>query len=171
MEIFFSCSLLWVICYLHIVESHLNVSGIISRYGLQAQNKSALFSSTMSNSSYLETKSKQKDGMTDGVADLPSGPLDLYRKKASFNWKEMLLFIDGEDILAFKVAITVWVIWRFFFLRQVICKLNIFSMLKGYTHFLCMQCTWPSVDCRHVKSNMKWHNLCRMWLQAFPAAQ
>uniref|UniRef100_A0A667ZVK8 Acyl-coenzyme A oxidase n=1 Tax=Myripristis murdjan TaxID=586833 RepID=A0A667ZVK8_9TELE len=30
------------------------------------------------------------------------GPLDLYRKKASFNWKEMLLFIEGEDILAFK---------------------------------------------------------------------
>ncbi|XP_029382077.1 peroxisomal acyl-coenzyme A oxidase 3 isoform X3 [Echeneis naucrates] len=36
------------------------------------------------------------------VADLPSGPLDIYRKKASFNWKEMLLFLDGEEILAFK---------------------------------------------------------------------
>uniref|UniRef100_A0A3B4TMA9 Acyl-coenzyme A oxidase n=1 Tax=Seriola dumerili TaxID=41447 RepID=A0A3B4TMA9_SERDU len=36
------------------------------------------------------------------VADLPSGPLDIYRKKASFNWKDMLLFLDGEEILAFK---------------------------------------------------------------------
>lgn len=37
------------------------------------------------------------------VADLPSGPLDLYRKKASFNWKDMLLFIEEEEeILAFK---------------------------------------------------------------------
>ncbi|KAM7377685.1 hypothetical protein PAMA_014138 [Pampus argenteus] len=36
------------------------------------------------------------------VADLPSGPLDIYRQKASFNWKEMLCFIDGEEILAFK---------------------------------------------------------------------
>uniref|UniRef100_A0A665WS22 Acyl-coenzyme A oxidase n=1 Tax=Echeneis naucrates TaxID=173247 RepID=A0A665WS22_ECHNA len=36
------------------------------------------------------------------LADLPSGPLDIYRKKASFNWKEMLLFLDGEEILAFK---------------------------------------------------------------------
>lgn len=41
------------------------------------------------------------------VADLPSGPLDLYRKKASFNWKDMLLFIEEEEeILAFKVAVT-----------------------------------------------------------------
>lgn len=36
-------------------------------------------------------------------ADLPSGPLDSYRTKASFNWKKMLHFIDGEEILQFKV--------------------------------------------------------------------
>ncbi|XP_034413387.1 peroxisomal acyl-coenzyme A oxidase 3 [Cyclopterus lumpus] len=36
------------------------------------------------------------------VADLPRGPLDFYRQKASFNWKDMLLFFEGEDILAFK---------------------------------------------------------------------
>lgn len=36
--------------------------------------------------------------------DFPSGPLDIYRKKASFNWKEMLDYIEGEDIQAFKVA-------------------------------------------------------------------
>uniref|UniRef100_A0A3B3VBW3 Acyl-coenzyme A oxidase n=1 Tax=Poecilia latipinna TaxID=48699 RepID=A0A3B3VBW3_9TELE len=36
------------------------------------------------------------------VADLPSGPLDAYRNKASFSWKEMLYFIDGEEILQFK---------------------------------------------------------------------
>lgn len=36
------------------------------------------------------------------VADLPSGPLDIYRNKASFNWKDMLLFIDGEELLSFK---------------------------------------------------------------------
>lgn len=35
--------------------------------------------------------------------DFPSGPLDIYRKKASFNWKEMLNFLEGEDIQAFKV--------------------------------------------------------------------
>lgn len=35
--------------------------------------------------------------------EFPSGPLDIYRKKASFNWKEMLNFLEGEDIQAFKV--------------------------------------------------------------------
>ncbi|KAM9335652.1 peroxisomal acyl-coenzyme A oxidase 3 [Symphorus nematophorus] len=39
--------------------------------------------------------------MEPAVADLPSGPLDVYRRKASFNWKDMLRFIDG-DALAFK---------------------------------------------------------------------
>lgn len=42
--------------------------------------------------------------MDHGVADLPSGPLDIYRKKASFNWKDMLHFIEGEEIQVFKVA-------------------------------------------------------------------
>lgn len=37
------------------------------------------------------------------IPDLPSGPLDVYRKMASFNWKEMLRFMDGEEIIAFKV--------------------------------------------------------------------
>lgn len=38
------------------------------------------------------------------VPDLPPGPLDVYRKKASFNWKEMLLFLEGEDVQEFKVT-------------------------------------------------------------------
>uniref|UniRef100_UPI0037E821AC peroxisomal acyl-coenzyme A oxidase 3 n=1 Tax=Semicossyphus pulcher TaxID=241346 RepID=UPI0037E821AC len=36
------------------------------------------------------------------IPDLPSGPLDVYRKKASFNWKEMLLLLEGEEMLAYK---------------------------------------------------------------------
>ncbi|CAI5677471.1 unnamed protein product [Oreochromis niloticus] len=40
--------------------------------------------------------------MNHNVADLPSGPLDVYRNKASFNWKDMVRFIDGEDIYLFK---------------------------------------------------------------------
>ncbi|XP_068613419.1 peroxisomal acyl-coenzyme A oxidase 3-like [Brachionichthys hirsutus] len=36
------------------------------------------------------------------MADLPTGPLDLYRKKASFNWKDMLVFIEGEELHSFK---------------------------------------------------------------------
>ncbi|XP_037537216.1 peroxisomal acyl-coenzyme A oxidase 3 [Nematolebias whitei] len=36
------------------------------------------------------------------VADLPSGPLDFYRKESSFNWKDMVLFIDGKELHQFK---------------------------------------------------------------------
>uniref|UniRef100_UPI00398F3A2F peroxisomal acyl-coenzyme A oxidase 3 n=1 Tax=Pristiophorus japonicus TaxID=55135 RepID=UPI00398F3A2F len=36
------------------------------------------------------------------LLDFPSGPLDLYRKKASFNWKELALFWDGEEIIRVK---------------------------------------------------------------------
>lgn len=35
--------------------------------------------------------------------ELPSGPLDVYRKRASFNWKEMLRFMESEEIIALKV--------------------------------------------------------------------
>ncbi|KAB7498584.1 Peroxisomal acyl-coenzyme A oxidase 3 [Armadillidium nasatum] len=35
----------------------------------------------------------------DLIPDLPSGPLDVYRKQASFNWKKMKLFLESpEDI-------------------------------------------------------------------------
>lgn len=40
--------------------------------------------------------------MAEDIPDLPSGPLDIYRKKASFNWKDMMRFLDGEEIIAFK---------------------------------------------------------------------
>uniref|UniRef100_A0A8C3UIK3 Acyl-coenzyme A oxidase n=1 Tax=Catharus ustulatus TaxID=91951 RepID=A0A8C3UIK3_CATUS len=36
------------------------------------------------------------------LPDCPKGPLSTYRKKASFNWKEMAVFIDGEDIIQLK---------------------------------------------------------------------
>ncbi|KAI2662382.1 Peroxisomal acyl-coenzyme A oxidase 3 [Labeo rohita] len=40
--------------------------------------------------------------MDEGIPDLPSGPLDIYRKKASFSWKEMLQFLEGDEIISFK---------------------------------------------------------------------
>lgn len=35
----------------------------------------------------------------------PSGPLDVYRKRASFDWYEMKKFINGSDILDIKEEI------------------------------------------------------------------
>ncbi|XP_062850284.1 peroxisomal acyl-coenzyme A oxidase 3 [Trichomycterus rosablanca] len=40
--------------------------------------------------------------MDKDITELPKGPLDDYRKKSSFNWKEMLRFMEGEEIIAFK---------------------------------------------------------------------
>ncbi|XP_026555789.1 peroxisomal acyl-coenzyme A oxidase 3 isoform X2 [Pseudonaja textilis] len=36
------------------------------------------------------------------LPDLPRGPLGAYRKKASFAWREMALFVEEEELLRFK---------------------------------------------------------------------
>ncbi|XP_067896016.1 peroxisomal acyl-coenzyme A oxidase 3 [Heterodontus francisci] len=49
------------------------------------------------------TEEKAEGNTLDSLLlDFPSGPLDLYRKKASFNWKELALFWDGEEIIGVK---------------------------------------------------------------------
>lgn len=35
------------------------------------------------------------------IPDLPRGPLDQYRNKASFNWKKMKTYLDAPDLIAF----------------------------------------------------------------------
>lgn len=39
----------------------------------------------------------------DLLKDFESGPLDIYRKKATFDWKKMRVFIETENILRYKV--------------------------------------------------------------------
>ena len=39
------------------------------------------------------------------IKDLPPGPLDIYRNRASFNWKKMKLLMEGEDAIRFKQKI------------------------------------------------------------------
>ncbi|KAF5905433.1 epididymis-specific alpha-mannosidase, partial [Clarias magur] len=48
---------------------------------------------------WLEVK---KMVLSQEFPELPNGPLDVYRKRASFDWKEMLRFMEGEEITAFK---------------------------------------------------------------------
>lgn len=50
----------------------------------------------------MEAKFEHGEKTDHGLPDLPSGPLDIYRKRASFNWKDMAVFMEGEDVLAFK---------------------------------------------------------------------
>ena len=39
----------------------------------------------------------------ESIRDLPKGPLDLYRKRASFNWKSFKLHLEGEDFVRSQV--------------------------------------------------------------------
>ncbi|XP_023062606.1 peroxisomal acyl-coenzyme A oxidase 3 isoform X3 [Piliocolobus tephrosceles] len=39
------------------------------------------------------------------LPEFPRGPLDAYRARASFSWKELALFTEGEDMLRFKKTI------------------------------------------------------------------
>ena len=41
--------------------------------------------------------------LSEVLADFPPGPLDVYRKKASFDWKKMKVFVNEEDLLLFRV--------------------------------------------------------------------
>ena len=38
-------------------------------------------------------------------ADFPPGPLDLYRKQATFDWKLLRSVIEDEKLLRFKVSV------------------------------------------------------------------
>lgn len=37
------------------------------------------------------------------IKDLPKGPLDAYRKRATFNWKSFKLTLESEDGIRFQV--------------------------------------------------------------------
>lgn len=45
------------------------------------------------------------NAISDCVPDWPSGPLDTYRNKATFNWKQMKLLLEGEDVIRFKTRV------------------------------------------------------------------
>lgn len=47
---------------------------------------------------------KERAAQLEFLKDFPKGPLDSYRKQASFDWKVMTLVMEPEDVLRFKVA-------------------------------------------------------------------
>lgn len=42
--------------------------------------------------------------MAEVLADFPSGPLDQYRQKVSFDWKKMKVFLFGEEEVRYMVS-------------------------------------------------------------------
>lgn len=47
-------------------------------------------------------KSLDVDSLSDVLHDWPTGPLDKYRSRATFDWKQMKLLLEGEDVIRFK---------------------------------------------------------------------
>lgn len=39
------------------------------------------------------------------IPEIPGGPLDHYRRQATFDWKKLKVFLEGEDLLRFKYKI------------------------------------------------------------------
>lgn len=54
------------------------------------------------------TKKTKKMGTQemDFLKDIEPGPLDEYRRQASFDWKQMALVMEDEKLLRFKVHCT-----------------------------------------------------------------
>ncbi|XP_018398921.1 PREDICTED: peroxisomal acyl-coenzyme A oxidase 3 isoform X2 [Cyphomyrmex costatus] len=70
------------------------------------------------------------------IKDLPSGPLDIYRKRATFDWKSFKLSLEGEDFIQSQTKL-----WQFI-----------------ETHPVFQKSTWPkSLDeiRRHVDSQIQ----------------
>ncbi len=68
--------------------------------GVKTVKTAAASPTTMS-----QTPRKQRDPKLDElIPDMPIGPLDLYRKQAKFDWKEMKFLVEGEDALIYKVS-------------------------------------------------------------------
>jgi len=42
--------------------------------------------------------------INDLINDLPKGPLDVYRKRATFDWKSFKLALEGETLLRQQVS-------------------------------------------------------------------
>ena len=75
------------------------------------------------------------------LKDFPPGPLDLYRKRASFDWKQMKLFIEGEDVLKFKVKKLLLKLNKICNLYEFsyYCKvLSVYIMYRYMSFFICL---------------------------------
>lgn len=42
--------------------------------------------------------------MVDLLKNFKSGPLDHFRKRASFNWKKLRVALDSEDVINYEVS-------------------------------------------------------------------
>ena len=71
------------------------------------------------------------DQEMDQIENLPKGgPLDVYRNKASFNWKKMKLFFEDLDLIKYKVKFS-FVFVKISHNSNKIIQLNIWEKLRS----------------------------------------
>jgi len=53
---------------------------------------------------FKDLTDEPENKVTTLIPDLPNGPLNIYRERATFNWKRMRLYTLGYDALEFQVS-------------------------------------------------------------------
>lgn len=59
------------------------------------------------------------------IQDLPKGPLDVYRKRASFNWKSLKFNLFGEDLMKFQVNLCYYNKIFFVFIISILLRIKL----------------------------------------------
>ncbi|XP_018347998.1 PREDICTED: peroxisomal acyl-coenzyme A oxidase 3 isoform X2 [Trachymyrmex septentrionalis] len=91
------------------------------------------------NSSFARGKRTMSTTANNLIKDLPSGPLDAYRKRATFDWKSFKLSLEGED--------------------SVRLQTKLWQLIK--THSVFQKSTWPkSLDEIRKRVNSQLQVLC-----------
>lgn len=75
----------------------------------------------------MNTESKQSEKEFDGlnIFDFPPSALDVYRKKASFDWKQMKLLFVGRDMIEFQVCCN---LLKLSFTKELLIPINCCTM-------------------------------------------
>lgn len=60
-----------------------------------------------------------KQNIKDILPDFKPGPLDYYRKKAKFDWKEMKILLEGEEMLKLQVNDYTFLSLKLFFIQYM----------------------------------------------------
>lgn len=95
------------------------------------------------------------------LKDFPSGPLDRYRKKASFDWKEMKILLEGEDIILYISEVTnilkKYPIFQSVKSDATLKQIKYQSAMRSLTFKKLMIADWPDLNTRQHMA--LWHLL------------
>ena len=101
------CSSTDLFCLFWIASTHLLFALLLPRFfsTMKPNATSDMSLTSLPGPESSATEDPQEDVMAlDYMKDFKQGPLDNYRKRASFDWKRMRVFLDGEDVIRFKVS-------------------------------------------------------------------